>query len=100
MTYNRINNVTGWIVFAISLFVYGSTAERTASFWDCGEFIAVARHLQTPHPPGAPIFSLIGRIFSLFSGEGFTGWEASTDAAFWINMMSYFIKDNPVFEQP
>lgn len=88
MSYNRINNITGWVVFAISLFVYGSTAERTASFWDCGEFIAVARHLQTPHPPGAPIFSLLGRIFSLFSGDGFGGWEASTEAAFWVNMMS------------
>lgn len=88
MSYKKINNITGWIIFAISLFVYSSTAERTASFWDCGEFIAVARHLQTPHPPGAPIFSLIGRVFSLFSGEGFAGWEASEDAAFWVNMMS------------
>lgn len=88
MNYQKLNNITGWAVFAISLFVYSSTVEATASFWDCGEFIAVARHLQTPHPPGAPIFSLLGRMFSLFSGDGWTGFSYSTDAAFWVNMMS------------
>lgn len=83
MSYQKLNNLTGWVFFAISLFVYATTLEPTASFWDCGEFIAVARYLQTPHPPGAPIFSLMGRIFSLFSGT-----EPNADAAYWVNMMS------------
>lgn len=88
MNYQKLNNITGWAVFAISLLVYILTLEPTAGFWDCGEFIAVARHLQTPHPPGAPVFSLLGRMFSLFSGDGWGGFSYSTDAAYWINMMS------------
>jgi Protein of unknown function (DUF2723) len=88
MNYQKINNLTGWLVFALSLLVYVLTLEPTASFWDCGEFIAVARHLQTPHPPGAPIFSLLGRVFSMFSGDGWAGFSFSENAAYWINMLS------------
>lgn len=88
MNYQRTNNLIGWTVFGLSLLVYVLTLEPTASFWDCGEFIAVARHLQTPHPPGAPIFSLLGRVFSLMSGEGWSGFSFSEDAAYWINMVS------------
>ena len=64
--YKNTNNVVGWIVFAISAFVYLSTIEPTASFWDCGEYIATAYKLQVGHPPGAPTFQLIGRVFSMF----------------------------------
>jgi len=91
MNYKKINNLTGWGIFAVAMYVYWATAERTASFWDCGEFIAVARYLQTPHPPGAPIFSLLGRLFSLLGGDGILEpgvAEGSTTAAFWVNMMS------------
>ena len=66
--YKRINNLFGWIAFAISAFVYLSTIEPTGSFWDCGEFIASSYRLQVGHPPGAPLFLMLGRVFSLASG--------------------------------
>jgi len=56
MNFNKINNLTGWSVFAISLVTYILTLEETASYWDCGEFIAVSYKLMVPHPPGAPFF--------------------------------------------
>ncbi|MCB8964868.1 MAG: DUF2723 domain-containing protein [Bacteroidales bacterium] len=67
VTFKRINNITGWIVFAISAIVYLLTIEPTTSFWDCGEFIATAFKLEVGHPPGAPLFLLIARFFSLFA---------------------------------
>jgi hypothetical protein len=81
-SFNRNNTLVGWIVFAISLITYTLTVEPTASFWDCGEFIACAYKLQVPHPPGAPLFLLIGRMFS------FLALGDVTRVAFWINMMS------------
>ncbi len=80
--FQRNNNLVGWIVFLISLVTYTLTVEPTASFWDCGEFIACAYKLQVPHPPGAPLFLLIGRMFS------FLALGDVTRVAFWINMMS------------
>ncbi len=80
--FKRNNNLVGWIVFAISLVTYTLTVEPTASFWDCGEFIACAYKLQVPHPPGAPLFLLLGRMFS------FLALGDVTRVAFWINMMS------------
>lgn len=65
--FQKINNITGWIIFAIALITYWLTMEPTASYWDAGEFIAVSYKLQVPHPPGAPFFLLMGRIFSFFS---------------------------------
>ncbi|MFN8154627.1 MAG: DUF2723 domain-containing protein [Bacteroidia bacterium] len=66
--YRLINNLCGWLAFAISAFVYISTIEPTGSFWDCGEFIASSYKLQVGHPPGAPLFLMMGRIMSLFAG--------------------------------
>ena len=66
-SFNRINTITGWIVAAIATLVYLITLEETASFWDCGEFIAVSYKLMVPHPPGAPLFLLINRMFSFLS---------------------------------
>ena len=66
-TYKRLNNLLGWLVFAIATAVYIITSEPTASFWDCGEYIATAFKLQVGHPPGAPLFQMIGRFFSLFA---------------------------------
>ena len=66
--YNKINNLTGWAAFAVSAFVYLRTIEPTGSFWDCGEFIAAAFKLQVGHPPGAPLFLMIARFFTLFAG--------------------------------
>ncbi|QDA60886.1 glycosyltransferase family 117 protein [Hymenobacter jejuensis] len=65
--YKSLNNLVGWLVFAIATVTYLLTLEPTASFWDCGEFIACSYKLLVPHPPGAPTFLLLGRIFSLFS---------------------------------
>ncbi len=66
-TYKRLNNILGWVVFTIASTVYILTSEPTMSFWDCGEYIATAFKLEVGHPPGAPLFQLIGRFFSLFA---------------------------------
>jgi len=65
--YKIINNIAGWFTFLIAATVYLSTIEPTASFWDCGEYIATAFKLEVGHPPGAPLFNLIGRFFTLFT---------------------------------
>ena len=66
-SFKSLNNLVGWLVFAIAFATYLLTLEPTASFWDCGEFIACSYKLLVPHPPGAPTFLLLGRLFSLFS---------------------------------
>lgn len=66
MPFNRLNIILGWITFAISSFVFLYTIEPTSSFWDCGEFIATAYKLEVGHPPGAPFFMILGRLFSAF----------------------------------
>ena len=68
MQFKKQNNIIGWIVFAIATFTYISTIEPTASFWDCGEYIACAYKLEVGHPPGAPFFMLVGRFFTLLAG--------------------------------
>jgi hypothetical protein len=80
--YKLLNNVFGWLAFAIALFTYGSTIEPTASFWDCGEFIATAYKLQIGHPPGAPLFMIIGRVATLFA------FGDTTKVAMMMNMLS------------
>ena len=67
--YNLINNVAGWIVFAIALATYWLTLEPTASYWDCGEFIIQADKLEVGHPPGNPIFMLTARFFANFAPD-------------------------------
>ncbi len=69
MQFKKINLLLGWISFAIALFVYLLTLEPTVSLWDCGEFIASAYKLQVGHPPGAPLFMILGRVFSLFTSD-------------------------------
>ena len=63
------NVLLGWMVFAVAATTYLLTMEPTASFWDCGEFIASAYKLDVGHPPGAPFFMLVGRFFSLFASD-------------------------------
>ncbi len=62
--YNLANNIIGWVIFAIAATVYLLTVEPSASFWDCGEFTASAAKLEVGHPPGAPVFMLMGNLFS------------------------------------
>ena len=82
MKFQKVNNITGWVMFAVALITYWLTMEETASYWDCGEFIAVSYKLQVPHPPGAPFFLLLGRMFS------FLAFGDVTQVAYWINFMS------------
>lgn len=65
--YQKLNLYLGWALFIFASAVYILTSEPTASFWDCGEYIATAYKLQVGHPPGAPLFQLLGRFFSLFA---------------------------------
>lgn len=85
MNYKRLSNISGWLVFAIAAVVYFFSAERTGSLWDCGEFITGAFKLQVVHPPGAPVYVIIGRMFT-YVAELFS--DNPEDIAFSINLMS------------
>lgn len=82
MNYKKLNTYLGWLVFIVAAYVFLSTAEWTASLWDCGEFIATAYKLEVGHPPGAPFFMLVARVFSLFAGGN------TSEVAHWVNRMS------------
>ena len=79
--YRTINNILGWLVFAIAAFTYCSTIEPTASFWDCPEFITTAYKFEVGHPPGAPFYMIFGNLFTQFAGD-------PSQVAKMINMMS------------
>jgi hypothetical protein len=80
MTYRKLNLYLGWFVFLIATIVYFITIEDTVSLWDCGEYITAAYKLEVGHPPGAPLFMVLGRLFTFFTdGE---------NAAIWINRLS------------
>jgi len=80
MDFKRFNFISGTIVFLITLVIYVMTVQPTLSLWDCGEFLACAYTLSTPHPPGAPLHILVGRIFTMIPfGE---------DIGFRMNMLS------------
>ena len=83
--FRKVNIIVGWTVFAIAMIVYFFSAERTGSLWDCGEFITGAYKFQVVHPPGAPLFLLIGRMFTVVA-------EMISDdpamIAFSVNLMS------------
>jgi MFS family permease len=70
--YRLINNVSGWAVFTVAAFTYLMTIEPTASLWDCGEFVASCFKLEVGHPPGNPVFMIMGRFFTLFAGGNVT----------------------------
>ncbi|MDR3219365.1 MAG: DUF2723 domain-containing protein [Dysgonamonadaceae bacterium] len=80
-TYKLANNILGWVVFAIAAFVYLSTIEPTASFWDCGEFISSAYKLEVGHPPGNPIFMMTANLFTQLTSD-------PTQKAMMVNSMS------------
>jgi hypothetical protein len=84
-SYRFLNNAGGWTAFLISAFVYLITVEPTVSFWDCGEFILSAFKMQVGHPPGAPVWLILARFFTLFAG-GDTSKVALT-----VNVMSALV---------
>ncbi|OIQ29404.1 MAG: hypothetical protein BM564_06825 [Bacteroidetes bacterium MedPE-SWsnd-G2] len=67
--FKKWNTILGWAVFAIALITYGLTIEPTVSFWDAGEYILTSSKLQVGHPPGAPLFQMLGAFFSMFALE-------------------------------
>ena len=69
MLFTRINNLIGWVVFLVAAAVYILTAEAGGSLWDCGEFVSSCFKVQIPHPPGAPLFVIIGRVFIVLFGD-------------------------------
>lgn len=81
MTYNKINNLFGWLTFLIATTVYILTLEPTASYWDAGEFISAAYKLQIVHQPGAPLFLIVGKVFSLFTSD-------PNSVAYFVNLSS------------
>lgn len=82
-TFKKWNTGLGWLVFLIALFTYGSTVEPTVSFWDAGEYIATSSKLQVGHPPGAPLFQMLGAFFSIFA-------SSPSQIGVMLNMMSAF----------
>ncbi len=81
--FNKWNTIIGWITFGIALITYSLTVEPTMSFWDCGEYIATAAKLEVGHPPGAPLFQMIGAFFAMFASD-------KEHIALMVNMTSVF----------
>jgi len=81
--FNNWNKIVGWTVFGIALLTYWLTVEPTASFWDAGEYITTSSNLEVGHPPGAPLYQLLGAFFSIFAME-------ASNIALTINLMSVF----------
>ena len=83
MNDKKLNLIIGWLCFLISFIVYYLTAEPTVSFWDTGEYITTSAKLQVGHPPGAPLYQMLGAIFSIFAVE-------KENIGFTMNLMSGF----------
>ena len=79
--YKKFNLITGWFAFAVAAVTYIMTMEPTASLWDCAEFIATSYKLEVGHPPGAPLFMMIARFFTIFA-------PSPEKAALMVNLMS------------
>jgi len=79
--FRLVDNTLGWLTFLIAAFVYCSTIEPTASFWDCPEFITTGNRLEVGHPPGAPFFMLTANLFSQFASD-------QSQVAYMVNIMS------------
>lgn len=81
--FKKWNTIFGWTAFAIALTVFSLTVEPTMSFWDCGEYIATSAKLEVGHPPGAPLFQMMGAFFAMFATD-------PSHIALMVNMMSVF----------
>ena len=81
--YSKWNTYLGWFAFIIALVAYTLTVEPTMSFWDCGEYIATAAKLEVGHPPGAPLYQMIGAFFAMFASN-------DNQIALMVNMVSVF----------
>ena len=81
--FKKWNTIMGWVAFAIALVTYTLTVEPTLSFWDCGEYISTAAKLEVGHPPGAPLYQMIGAFFAMFALD-------NSQVALMVNMMSVF----------
>ena len=81
--FKKWNIIVGWTVFIIAFTTYALTVEPTASFWDAGEYISTSAKLQVGHPPGAPLYQMLGAFFSMFSPD-------AMHIALMVNMMSVF----------
>jgi len=81
ISFNKWNNILGWLCFISAVIIYGLTAEPTVSFWDSGEYILSASKLNVGHPPGAPLFQMLGAFFSIFAIE-------QSQIGFIMNLMS------------
>ncbi|MEY2693160.1 MAG: hypothetical protein RIT03_1551 [Bacteroidota bacterium] len=81
--YTKWNTLLGWVTFFIALVTYSLTVEPSMSFWDCGEYIATAAKLEVGHPPGAPLFQMVGAFFALFALN-------AKQVALMVNMVSVF----------
>lgn len=81
--FNKWNTITGWVAFAVALITFSLTVEPTMSFWDCGEYIATAAKLEVGHPPGAPLYQMMGAFFAMFAID-------EKHIALTVNMMSVF----------
>ncbi|NNF85172.1 MAG: DUF2723 domain-containing protein [Winogradskyella sp.] len=81
ISFKKWNTILGWVVFTIAFFTYAATVEPTVSFWDAGEYILTSSKLQVGHPPGAPLFQMLGAFFSIFALE-------PTQIGLMLNMMS------------
>ena len=81
--YTKWNTLLGWVAFFIALVTYSLTVEPSMSFWDCGEYIATAAKLEVGHPPGAPLFQMVGAFFALFALN-------AKQIALMVNMVSVF----------
>lgn len=80
-SYSKLNNIFGWLCFAVAFSVYFMTMQPSVSFWDCGEFIASAFGVQVGHQPGAPLFIMLAKVFSLAASD-------PRQVAVWINTSS------------
>ena len=88
--FERYNIALAFLTFLIALATYTLTVEPTASYWDCAEYISTSSKLQIGHPPGAPLFQMLGAFFSIFASE-------NENIAFMVNMMSVIASAFTIF---